>query len=120
MQAKSPLTPYDTMGLSPPGSCVHGILQARILEGVAVPSSTGSSPPRDRTYISSASCVGRRVLGHQRHLGSLQKGMLSLKRQPILQLGNRGPEQLSLGSQKLSGNMRTRSWVDSPSPFLLE
>ena len=30
---------------------VHGILQARILEWVAVPSSRGSSQPRDRTYV---------------------------------------------------------------------
>ena len=37
---------------SPPLSSVHGILQTRILEGVAMPSSRGSSPPRDRTYIS--------------------------------------------------------------------
>ena len=37
---------------SPPGSSVRGILQARILEWVAVPSSRGSSWPRDRTPIS--------------------------------------------------------------------
>ena len=35
---------------SPPGSSVHGILQARILEWVAMPSSRGSSWPRDRTW----------------------------------------------------------------------
>ena len=33
------------MGCSPPGSSVHGTLQARILEWVAMPSSMGSSPP---------------------------------------------------------------------------
>ena len=31
---------------------VHGILQARILECVAIPFSRGSSPPRDRTQVS--------------------------------------------------------------------
>ena len=36
-------------GLQPSGSSVHGILQARILEWVAVPSSRGSSGPRDQT-----------------------------------------------------------------------
>ena len=36
----------DLMDCSPPGSSVHGILQARILEWVAMPSSRGSSPPR--------------------------------------------------------------------------
>ena len=35
---------------SSPGSSVHGILQARILEWVAMPSSKGSSWPRDRTH----------------------------------------------------------------------
>ena len=34
--------------LSPPGSSVHGIFQARILEWVAMSSSRGSSQPRDR------------------------------------------------------------------------
>ena len=37
---------------SPPGSSVHGILQARKLEWVALPSSRGSSPPRDQTWVS--------------------------------------------------------------------
>ena len=37
---------------NPRGSSVHGILQARILEWVAVPFSRGSSQPRDRTYVS--------------------------------------------------------------------
>ena len=36
------------MNCSPAGSSVHGILQERILEWVAMPSSRGSSPPRDR------------------------------------------------------------------------
>ena len=42
----------DPMDCSPPGSSVHGILQARILEWVACPFSKGSSQPRDRTCIS--------------------------------------------------------------------
>ena len=43
-------TPWTVCSL--PGSSVHGILQARILEWVAVSSSRESSPPRDRTNIS--------------------------------------------------------------------
>ena len=39
----------DPMDCSAPGSSVHGILQARILEQVAMPSSSGSPRPRDRT-----------------------------------------------------------------------
>ena len=53
------LQPYDC---SPPGSSVHGILQARILEWVAMPSSRGSSWPRDRTHVSCGSCICRQIL----------------------------------------------------------
>ena len=42
-----------------PASSVHGILQARMLEWVAISSFRGSSPPRDQTHIS---CTGRRIL----------------------------------------------------------
>ena len=41
------LTLCDPTDCSPPGSSVHGILQARILEWVVMPSSKGSSQPRD-------------------------------------------------------------------------
>ena len=41
------------MDCSLPGSSVHGILQARMLEWVAIPSSRGSSWPRDWTWVSS-------------------------------------------------------------------
>ena len=44
------VTPWTAC--SPPGSSVRGILQARTLEWVAMPSSRGSSKPRDRTQIS--------------------------------------------------------------------
>jgi len=39
----------DPMDKSPPGSSVLGILQARILEWVAMPFSRGSFQPRDQT-----------------------------------------------------------------------
>ena len=52
----------DPMDCSPPDS-VHGILQARILEWVAMPSSRGASRPRDLTRVSyCVSCTGRQVL----------------------------------------------------------
>ena len=54
----------DPMDCSPPGSSVHGVLQARILEWVAVPSSRGSSWPRDRTHVSWVSCIGRQIFYH--------------------------------------------------------
>ena len=47
----------NPMDCSPPGSSVHGVLQARILEWIAMPSSKGSSRPRDQTGISYISCI---------------------------------------------------------------
>ena len=47
----------DRMDCSPPGSSVHGILQARILEWVAISFSRGSSWPGDRTWVS---CIAGR------------------------------------------------------------
>ena len=57
----------DRVDCSPPGSSVHGILQARALEWVAMPSSRRSSPPRDRTCVSSVSCIARWALDHKHH-----------------------------------------------------
>ena len=51
------LTLSDPVDCSPPGSSVHGILQARILEWVAMPSSRGSSQPKDPTRVSCCSCI---------------------------------------------------------------
>ena len=42
----------DPMDCSPPGSSVHEILQARILEWVAISFSRGSSQPKDQTEVS--------------------------------------------------------------------
>ena len=58
---QSCLTLCDPMDCSPPGSSVHGILQARILEWVAIPFSRKSSQPRDKTCVSS---IGKWVLYH--------------------------------------------------------
>ena len=47
----------DPMDCNPPGSSVHEIFQARILEWVAISFSRGSSQPRDRTRVS---CIAGR------------------------------------------------------------
>ena len=52
------MTLCNSMDCSPPGSSVHEIFQARILEWVAIPSSRGSFPPRDWTHISYVFCIG--------------------------------------------------------------
>ena len=49
----------DQMDSSPPGSFVHGVFQARILECIAISYPRGSSQPRDPTHIS---CIGRWIL----------------------------------------------------------
>ena len=50
--AQSCLTFCDPMDCSLPGFSVHGILQLRILEWIAIPFSRGSSRPRDQTWVS--------------------------------------------------------------------
>ena len=49
----------NPMGYSLPGSSVHGILQARILEGAAMSSSRGSSQPRDQVSSKSPALADR-------------------------------------------------------------
>ena len=67
---QSCLTLCDPMDFSWSGSSVCGILQARILEWVAIPSSRRSSLPRDWTCLFYVSCIGRHVLYQWQHLGS--------------------------------------------------
>ena len=65
--AQSCPTLCNPMDCSPPGSSIHGILQARGLEWVAISSSRGPSWPRDRTLtscVSYISCIGRQTLYH--------------------------------------------------------
>ena len=47
----------DAMDYSLPGSSVHGIFQASIMEWVAISSCHGSSWPRDQSYICCVSCI---------------------------------------------------------------
>ena len=54
LDAQLCLTLCNPMDCSLPGSSVHGILQVRILEWVAISFSRGSSRPRDQTW---ASCI---------------------------------------------------------------
>ena len=58
-------TLFDPMHCSPPGSSVHGILQARILEWVDISFSS------NQILIFSVSCIGRWILYCYHHLGSL-------------------------------------------------
>ena len=64
VHAQSCPTLCDPLNCSLPGSSIHGILQARILEWVAISFSRGSSWPRDSTCISCSSCIGNKILYH--------------------------------------------------------
>ena len=48
---------WNPLDCSPSGSSVHGILQAALLEWVAVSFSSRSSSPRDQTHVSCISCI---------------------------------------------------------------
>ena len=68
--------PLFTTPWTLPGSSVHGILQARILEWVAMPFSRRSSQPRDWTHIFYV--IGRWVLYQHCHLGSLSSKSIDI------------------------------------------
>ena len=70
----------DSVDSSPPVSSVHGILQARILEWVAMPFSRGSSQPEDQTQVS---CIAGRfftiwAIREALHIGSCIKSLVIL------------------------------------------
>jgi len=62
------LTLCDPMDCSLPGSSVHGIFQARVLEQIAISSSRGSSRPRNQTRVSGYYCADSFPLHHLRSL----------------------------------------------------
>ena len=66
----------NPMNCNLPGFSVHGILQTRILEWVAMPSSRGSPQLRDQIHVSSVSCIG----GSSLSLAPPGKPRYSLKR----------------------------------------
>ena len=83
------LTLCNPMDYSPPYSSARGILQARILEWVAISSSRGSSRPRNWTLVSCVSYIGSRILYH--HQGSLlmEQGKKKKKKAQITRLERR-------------------------------
>ena len=58
------LTLCDPVDCNPQGSSVHRILQARILEWVAIPCSRRSSPPRDWNFVACVSCFAGRYFNN--------------------------------------------------------
>ena len=94
------------MNCSPPGSSVHGILQARILKWVALPSSRGSSQPRDPVRISHVSRIGSQVLYHEGHLGSPFSIVTTVKVKV-----NRDCEALTVGRNREEFPTKGSWWV---------
>ena len=90
--AQSCPTLCDPVDCSPPGSSVHEILQARILEWVAISFSRGSSRPRDRTQVS-------RIAGRRFNLWATREAQMHvficitelLCRTPVTNIANYAP-----------------------------
>ena len=101
--SQSCLTLCNPMDYILPGSSVHGILQARILEWVAIPFSRGSSPPRDRTHFCFF-CIGRRVLYRLSHLGNPIISLLWVKWEFISINGKKTTHCLSMLRPSLIGS----------------
>ena len=119
------VTPW-TVALQAPLSM--GILQARILEWVAMPSPPGHLlDPGIEPVISQASSLGRRVLHHEHHLGSpeafagshLQKPPVCAELKRRLP-GSKSPLLLSLNSSlyldKITQRSTTSEILSSPQP----
>ena len=103
--AQSCLTLCDPMDCSPSGSSVHGVLQARILELVAVSSSSGFSQPRGWTYIS---YIGRQIITEL--LGkSIHKTYTCIKLENIIQSCLLCPQ-----GQAQTGNLGKRNHYSLP------
>ena len=83
--AQSCLTLCDSMNCSLPGSTVHGVFQAKILEWAANSYSRGSSQPKDWTHVSCVSCTGRQTL-----VARVVKNMPAMQETRIRSLGWEG------------------------------
>ena len=105
--AQSCPTLCDPVDCSLPGSSVHGIFQARILEWVAISFSRGSSWPRDRTRVS-------RIGGRHLNLWATREALMKLKLKYSGQRANSLEKTLMLG--KIEGGRRRERqrmrWLD--------
>ena len=82
LAAESCPTLSDPMNYcTPPGSSVHGIFQARILEWIAIPISRGSSQPRAHTWVSHIAgrflTIWATIIPSERDLGKVLEYVLS-------------------------------------------
>ena len=103
----------DAMDCGPPGSSVHGILQARILEWAAIPSSRRSSQPRDRTQVSTlqADSLPSEPLGVKKKKKKKKKSGLyeAVRARSMKNTWISFKAHASLGST--AGPWRSRTWL---------
>ena len=97
----------DPMDFSLPGSTVHGIFQARILEQAAIFYSRGSTRSRDWTCISCVSCIGRQNLYHCATWEARLQTLLSLAKVWLK------------FNQDLANGVRSQSVISFPSKCLI-
>ena len=97
---------FATHYCSLPGSSVHGILQARILEWVAIPFSRGSSQPRDQTQV--CHIAGRRFTiwaTREAHQGwrwkKSEKASLKLNVQKMKIMGSSGHHFMAIDGETM-------------------
>jgi len=105
----------DTMDCSPPGSSVHGIFQARILEWVAISYSRESFQTKDQNPCLLCWQADSLPLSHKGSLSlaiSPFKALISLE---FINLGNKGRDTSSHFMEKIYGLL----WVLNPTPVLL-
>ena len=111
--AQSCPTLCNLMDCSPPGSSVHGILQARILEWVAISFSRGSSQPRDGTWVSCVAgrrfilCATRKALKLHGATKKKKKKFISHEAGKVL----RSLTDTSILLIKQNNNKSTRNWA---------
>ena len=99
---------------------IHGILHARILEWVAVPSSRGSSRPGDWNHVSYVSCVGRGFY-HQHHLGNPDvcmkwKGKVAQSCPTLCDPMDQAPPSMEFSRQEYSSGLPFPPPGDLPDP----
>ena len=101
------------MDCSPPGSSVRGILQARMLEWAAAPSSRGSSRPGDGTLVSCVSCLGSGLFTASATQGRGTISCLS----STLKVQRKAPATaVTLDSRGPMGPRRGPSWMPVSTP----